>query len=152
MPVVIHCFECIRFGDNFALFEDEGSDFGVSVVWIVKGDAETASATASVNGHKFRDMKPSWEDDRLSFAVFHSYRVSRIEEEGTTWPLKKLVGKGTCMFIGVDDDFLPTTKPAIHTVESIRTPNVRHHWVFDLLDHCVDYTRVVPKRKRKAST
>ena len=127
------------FGDNFGLFEDE--THGLCAVWVTgfESDVENPGLDDDIRviGLRFLTMKSSWKDEAFSMRSVHSYIVSNISTEPTTFRKEQLIGKGSCFFlpqgpIGVEDDF--------------KTPHQSQVWIFDLLDHCVDYDKVHSRR------
>jgi hypothetical protein len=149
MRILTH-FAYYSFRDNFALFKDDQSPYSCAVVWITDID----SATRTILGYKFQAMKPSYEDDLLSYAVFHSYVVSQLSTEVTTWNVGSLLGKGTCLFLGTDADMAHTAEGVSKTqAAEYKQPTPNQHWFFELLDHCIDFSLVkekpAQKRRRK---
>lgn len=147
-----------RFPNNFGLFRDPTSrPHGVSVVWIVRDMMDDGFC---VTGHKFLRMTASWEDDDFSLSELHSYKVSNIDINSTRWSLETLVGKGTCLYLGQDEDFEVSEgncdemeadndecigPEAFLKSVNFTTPQPTQHWQFDLLDHCINYEGITRK-------
>jgi hypothetical protein len=139
-----------RFPNNFALFRDPEADGRVSAVWITEFSEEADVKDTVVRGFRFGKKEPSYEDKYFSMASLHSYRVSSIETSPSEFHVSKLIGKASCLFLGTDEDMVakPPDAPKVkmrNFEESYKVPNPKHHFLFELLDHCVDYTEVKQK-------
>jgi hypothetical protein len=140
-----------RFPNNFALFEDEETTHGVSAVWITGFSEEDDVKNTVVKGHRFRSMKPTYEDEYFSYASLHSYQVWDIQETVSDFHVSNLIGKASCMFLGkaadiTKSDNSPIT-PLLNSKVNYKVPNPDHHFIFELLDHCIDYSNVKPIRQ-----
>lgn len=107
-------------------------------MWVVKNPDDEPGF---VTGYEFQSMKPSYEDDEFSFAELHSYVVTDISDRKKKWPIVDLVGKGSCLFLGTN-----ASSPSMS--QDFRTPNPDQRWLFEILDHCIDYTSIRRKPSR----
>lgn len=141
--LITHVF---RFGDNFGLFKDENGRH--CVVWVTDfehTDEEPGlKSKITVVGHRFRDMKPSWKDSTFSMRSIHSYVVTDIDLTPTKYDKTQLVGKGSCLYLPQGE-----LEPRSKTPDSdFKKPRADQVWLFDLMDHCVDYDKVRPPVRR----
>jgi hypothetical protein len=137
-----------RFPNNFALFRDPRGSGGVSAVWITEFSEEADVKDTVVRGFRFGKKEPSYEDKYFSMASLHSYRVSSIETSPSEFHVSFLIGKASCLFLGTDENMEPSAQPKVklmNSEESYKVPNPKHHFLFELLDHCIDYTEIEPK-------
>jgi hypothetical protein len=101
-----------------------------------------------VHGFRFGKKEPSYEDKYFSMASLHSYRVSSIETSPSEFHVSTLIGKASCLFLGTDENMKPSDEPKVklrNSEESYKDPNPKHHFLFELLDHCIDYTEIKSK-------
>lgn len=113
-----------RFPDNFILMKAE-NEYNAVVVWVTDLELEDKTGgDVSVVGHVFRSMQPSWETGSDDFARFHSYLVSNLDKESTTFKGSQMIGKGIALHLNID-------------VEHPRILNFEQEWIFHLLDHCL---------------
>lgn len=117
----------LRFPNNFALVEDYSNAYNASVIWITDLKlSHDGTGDVVVHGHKFQDIEPSWTNDTVSFAKFHSYIVSNLDRNRRTWSSPDLIGKGNAFHLDLNGN-------GRHP----RHINFSQKWVFHLLDHCV---------------
>lgn len=86
--------------------------------------SENGDGDVQIKGHKFCEMAPSWETGSVSFSKFHSYIVSKLEEERKVWRASQLIGKGNAFHLNIKD-----IDP--------KKINFNQKWVFHLLGHCI---------------
>jgi hypothetical protein len=144
-----HVSAPLRFPDNFALFRDDESEHHVAAIWITGFSKEDDVKNTVVKGHRFRNMKAAYEDKYFSMASLHSYQVWGIEETPSDYHVSNLIGKASCTFLGKEEDLVEGGAPLCKTLNNstleYKVPNPQHHFHFELLDHCIDYTNVKPK-------
>jgi hypothetical protein len=142
-----------RFGDNFGLFEDERGRFWV--VWVTDVQCDTdhpgLDDDITVVGHRFMKMKTSGATDRpktsknsvgYCMSNFHSYIVWDLDVENTVAFRKdQLVGKGSCLYLRQDLD------PGRTKEGDYKKPRSGTTWLFELLDHCIDYSALECTRR-----
>jgi hypothetical protein len=114
------------------------------VLWVTgficKDEAEMDD-DIGIKGRRFIQMRPSYETDTFSFASVHSYEVTELEDGEALFDSKtELVGKGMCSYIRMDTDARKTRD------DEFVTPHRGQKWLFELMDHCVDYDKVMPRR------
>jgi hypothetical protein len=114
------------------------------VLWVtgfICPDGAEMDDDIGIKGRRFMKMSASYETDTFSFASVHSYEVSEIEDGEARFDSKtELVGKGMCSYIRMDTDTRKTLD------EEFVTPQRGQKWLFELMDHCVDYNKVMPRR------
>lgn len=115
---------CSRFPHNFALVEDS-NEYKASVIWIADMTlTESDEGDVQIHGHKFHTMEPSWKNQSMSFAKFHSYIISSLEKERKTWAASQLIGKGIAFHLDLN-------------IGHPKRINFEQKWVFHVLDHCI---------------
>jgi hypothetical protein len=87
-------------------------------------------------GRRFKTMKSSHDTATFSMRSVHSYVVTDIEDETHRFDKTQLVGKGSCMYLPMRNDSSRTRD------EEFTKPHRDQTWLFELLDHCVDYDLV----------
>ncbi len=135
----------IRFPNCFALMKANGRYW---VVWVTGFDCRDGAELYDeiiIVGRRFMKMSASFKTATFSFSSIHSYDVSEIEDNEVRFDKSELVGKGMCSYIRMDDDMRKTRD------DEFTTPHRGQQWLFELMDHCVDYAAVkarVPAAKK----
>jgi hypothetical protein len=126
-----------RFGDGFALFKQEGRFW---VVWVTGFesvvDEPGLDDEIQIIGRRFMTMKSSHDTATFSMASLHSYVVTEIEEDTHRFDKTELVGKGSCLYLPMQDGTRRTRD------DEFKKPHRDQQWLFELMDHCVDYDHV----------
>jgi hypothetical protein len=147
------CSYDYRFGDNFGLFKDDSGTLWVVWVTDFHSDAEVPGLDDDITiyGRRFKQKKGSWRSETFCMSSLHSYIVSDLEDDPVPFRKEQLVGKGTCFYLRQDRE------PRKTRVVDFTLPRNDATWLFELLDHCVDYNALrrrptgPTRKKRKRS-
>lgn len=101
------------------------NEYGAAVVWVTDLQLiDKTNGQVAICGHVFKGMQPSWETPTDCFARFHSYVISNLDNEVTTFSGSEMIGKGIALHLKMN-------------VDHPRKLDFDQEWVFHLLDHCL---------------